>query len=97
MEQLRQEKLEIDQQLRAIQSSSVTSMSNFTVQRRSDRGYNNDGDSIRSNRGGGGNNHGGNPNAGLNSGNNNMRGRPNRGRGNNPRYHPGNNFNKAAE
>lgn len=52
MEQLRQEKLEIDQQLRAIQGTNLGSMQNFPMNRRSDRGYSNDMDSgSRSNRG----------------------------------------------
>jgi fragile X mental retardation protein len=50
VEQLRQEKQEIDQQLRAIQGTSMGSMQNFPMSRRSDRGYSNDYDS-RSNRG----------------------------------------------
>lgn len=50
---MRQEKLEIDQQLRAIQGSSMGSMQNFPVSRRSERPYSNDNDSVnRSNRGG---------------------------------------------
>uniref|UniRef100_A0A182MPL0 K Homology domain-containing protein n=1 Tax=Anopheles culicifacies TaxID=139723 RepID=A0A182MPL0_9DIPT len=52
VEQLRQEKLEIDQQLRAIQGSSIGSMQSFSMNRRSDRSYNNDGDGSRLNRGG---------------------------------------------
>lgn len=50
MEQLRQEKQEIDQQLRAIQGSGMGSMQSFPMSRRSDRAYSNDYDS-RSNRG----------------------------------------------
>ncbi|XP_053678023.1 fragile X messenger ribonucleoprotein 1 homolog, partial [Anopheles nili] len=52
VEQLRQEKLEIDQQLRAIQGSGMGSMQSFSMNRRSDRTYNNDPDGSRSNRGG---------------------------------------------
>lgn len=52
VEQLRQEKLEIDQQLRAIQESAMGSMQNFPVTRRSDRGYSSDIESVRSGRGG---------------------------------------------
>lgn len=50
MEQLRQEKQEIDQQLRAIQGLTLTQ--SFPMSRRQDRGYSSDMDSIRSNRGG---------------------------------------------
>jgi fragile X mental retardation protein len=39
VEQLRQEKLEIDQQLRAIQGSTMGSMQNFPMSRRSERAY----------------------------------------------------------
>jgi len=42
VEQLRQEKLEIDQQLRAIQESSMGSTQSFPVTRRSERGYSRD-------------------------------------------------------
>lgn len=52
MEQLRQEKLEIDQQLRAIQESSMGSVQNFPTSRRSERGYSSDIESVRSSRGG---------------------------------------------
>jgi fragile X mental retardation protein len=55
VEQLRQEKLEIDQQLRALhQNSSMNSMSsNFSTSRRNDRGYSSDMESnSRSGRGG---------------------------------------------
>ncbi|XP_030239358.1 synaptic functional regulator FMR1 isoform X4 [Drosophila navojoa] len=54
VEQLRQEKLEIDQQLRAIQESSMGSTQSFAVSRRSERGYSSDIESVRSIRGGGG-------------------------------------------
>ncbi|XP_017035847.1 fragile X messenger ribonucleoprotein 1 homolog isoform X1 [Drosophila kikkawai] len=54
VEQLRQEKLEIDQQLRAIQESSMGSTQTFPVTRRSERGYSSDIESVRSMRGGGG-------------------------------------------
>jgi len=37
VEALRQEKLEIDQQLRSIQGSTMGSMQNFPIQRRNDR------------------------------------------------------------
>lgn len=47
MEQLRQEKQDIDQQLRAVQGTNLGSMQNFSVQRRSERGYGNN-DDIRS-------------------------------------------------
>lgn len=47
---MRQEKQEIDQQLRAIQGSGMGSMQSFPMSRRSDRAYSNDYDS-RSNRG----------------------------------------------
>lgn len=67
VEQLRQEKLEIDQQLRAIQGSNMGSMQNFPMNRRSDRAYSNDNDSRGSNRGGrggrGGGGRGGNGNS----------------------------------
>ncbi|XP_030375966.1 synaptic functional regulator FMR1 isoform X2 [Scaptodrosophila lebanonensis] len=52
VEQLRQEKLEIDQQLRAIQESSMGSTQSFPVSRRSERGYSSDIESVRSQRGG---------------------------------------------
>lgn len=71
VELLRQEKLEIDQQLRAIQGSSMGSMQSFSMNRRMDRTYNSNNESdagSRSNRGG-------------------MRGRGGRGgRGTNQRY-----------
>lgn len=90
VELLRQEKLEIDQQIRAIQgTSSVNTMQNFTVQRRSDRGYSSDVDTMRSNRGSGAStSHQGNTSNTSGAG---MRGRG-RGRANNSRYHPGNNL-----
>lgn len=47
---MRQEKQDIDQQLRAIQGSGMGSMQSFPMSRRSDRAYSNDYDS-RSNRG----------------------------------------------
>lgn len=47
---MRQEKQEIDSQLRAIQGSGMGSMQSFPMSRRSDRAYSNDYDS-RSNRG----------------------------------------------
>ncbi|XP_067618131.1 fragile X messenger ribonucleoprotein 1 homolog isoform X2 [Eurosta solidaginis] len=52
VELLRQEKLEIDQQLRAIQESTMGSIQNFPVSRRSERGYSSDIESVRSGRGG---------------------------------------------
>lgn len=52
MEQLRQNKLEIDQQLRAFQESTMGSVQNFPVSRRSERGYSSDIESVRSSRGG---------------------------------------------
>ncbi|XP_049785210.1 LOW QUALITY PROTEIN: synaptic functional regulator FMR1 [Schistocerca cancellata] len=42
VEALRQEKLEIDQQLRSIHGTTMGSMQNFPIQRRNDRGYNSD-------------------------------------------------------
>ncbi|PNF27515.1 Synaptic functional regulator FMR1 [Cryptotermes secundus] len=42
VEALRQEKLEIDQQIRSIHGSTMGSMQNFPIQRRNDRGYNSD-------------------------------------------------------
>nr|CAD7569422.1 unnamed protein product [Timema californicum] len=53
VEALRQEKLEIDQQLRSIHGSTMGSMQNFPIQRRNDRGYNSDMDGGNS-RGRGG-------------------------------------------
>lgn len=83
---MRQEKLEIDQQLRAIHGNAIGSVQNFPLQRRSDRGYSSDIDSMRSNRGGAGGSQ-------SNQGAGGLRGRGGRGgRGNNPRYHPGNNL-----
>lgn len=82
---MRQEKLEIDQQLRAIHGgNNMGSMQSFPVQRRSDRGYSSDIDSIRSNRGGA---------AGQSNQAGGLRGRGGRGgRNSNPRFHPGNNI-----
>lgn len=74
VEQLRQEKLEIDQQLRSIHGSSLGSMQSLSMGRRNDRGYNSDmdGGGSRSGRGG------------------SMRGRGGRGRGRgNDRYNSG--------
>ncbi|CAH1100363.1 unnamed protein product [Psylliodes chrysocephalus] len=52
VEQLRQEKLEIDQQLRSIHGSGLGSMQSLSMNRRNDRGYNSDMDSgARSGRG----------------------------------------------
>lgn len=95
VELLRQEKLDIDQQIRAIQgTSSMNSMQNFTVQRRSDRGYSSDVDTMRPNRGSGaGASHQGNA---SNTSGTGMRGRG-RGRANNTRYHPGNNLHTNIE
>lgn len=42
VEQLRQEKLEIDQQLRSIHGTTMGSMQNLPMTRRNDRGYNSD-------------------------------------------------------
>lgn len=42
LEQLRQEKLEIDQQLRSIHGSTLGSMQSLSMGRRNDRGYNSD-------------------------------------------------------
>lgn len=89
VELLRQEKLEIDQQLRAIQgNSSMSSMPNFTVQRRSDRGYSSDVDTMRPNARGANasTSHQGNP---PSAGGSVMRGRGGRGRSNNTRFHSG--------
>lgn len=74
VEQLRQEKLEIDQQLRNIHGSSLGSMQSLSMGRRNDRGYSSDmdGGGSRSGRGG------------------SMRGRGGRGRGRgNDRYNSG--------
>lgn len=68
---MRQEKQEIDSQLRAIQGSGMGSMQNFPMSRRSDRAYSNDYDSRSnrgSSRGGRGSNRGRN-NMGSGSGN----------------------------
>ncbi|KAL7022645.1 hypothetical protein ACKWTF_012327 [Chironomus riparius] len=75
VEQLRQEKQEIDQQLRAIQGSNMGSMQSFPTSRRSDRAYSTEYDSSRSNRG---SNRGGR--GGSNRGRNSMNS------GGNPRY-----------
>lgn len=84
VEQLRQEKLEIDQQLRAIQGATMGSMQNFSMNRRDrdHRAYSSDVD------GGGGGGPGG---SGGRSGRGGMRGgrgggRGGGGRGSNPRY-----------
>ncbi|KAL0274732.1 UNVERIFIED_CONTAM: hypothetical protein PYX00_002789 [Menopon gallinae] len=63
VEALRQEKLEIDQQLRSIHGNNMGSMQNFPIQRRNDRGYNSDMDSSSS-RGRGGPMRGRGPNRG---------------------------------
>ncbi len=76
MEQLRQEKLEIDQQLRAIQGSGMGSMQSFPMSRRSDRGYSNDDAGNRSSRGSRGRGRGNNSgrgNTGTRYGNNQYR------------------------
>ncbi|KAJ8978336.1 hypothetical protein NQ317_011459, partial [Molorchus minor] len=52
VEQLRQEKLEIDQQLRSIHGSGLGSMQSLSMGRRNDRGYNSDMDGGRPSRGG---------------------------------------------
>lgn len=52
MEQLRQEKLEIDQQLRSIHGSGMGSMQNLPMSRRNDRGYSSDMDGGSRGRGG---------------------------------------------
>ncbi|XP_037946514.1 synaptic functional regulator FMR1-like isoform X4 [Teleopsis dalmanni] len=72
VEQLRQNKLEIDQQLRAIQESGMGSTQNFPVPRRSERGYSSDIESVRSSRGGGGGG-GGGRGRGRGRGNSNQR------------------------
>ncbi|XP_026273823.1 fragile X messenger ribonucleoprotein 1 homolog isoform X2 [Frankliniella occidentalis] len=51
VEALRQEKLEIDQQLRSMHGANMGSMQNFPLQRRNDRGYNSDFEGLG--RGGG--------------------------------------------
>ncbi|XP_017874577.1 PREDICTED: synaptic functional regulator FMR1 isoform X2 [Drosophila arizonae] len=79
VEQLRQEKLEIDQQLRAIQESSMGSTQSFAVSRRSERGYSSDIESVRSIRGGGG--------GGGQRGGGRVRGRGGGGNNMNQRYH----------
>lgn len=70
MEQLRQEKLEIDQQLRSIHGTTLGSMQSLQLGRRNDRGYNSDmdgggragrGGSMRGGRGGRGRGGGGGP------------------------------------
>ncbi|KAK7573838.1 hypothetical protein V9T40_011029 [Parthenolecanium corni] len=76
VEKLRQDKLEIDQQLRSMHGSSMGSMQSFPPQRRSDRGYNSDMENTQ----------------GGSRGRSNMRGRGGRGgRGNrnDSRYNPG--------
>ncbi|XP_065223155.1 fragile X messenger ribonucleoprotein 1 homolog isoform X2 [Planococcus citri] len=50
VEKLRQEKVEIDQQLRSMHGTSMGSMQTFPTQRRNDRGYNSD---MESSQGGG--------------------------------------------
>lgn len=71
----------------------MSSMQNFTVQRRSDRGYSSDVDTMRPNRGSGaGTSHQGNTSSASGAG---MRGRGGRGRANNTRYHPGKNLHKT--
>lgn len=65
----------------------MSSMPNFTVQRRSDRGYSSDVDTLRPTRGSNaGGTHQGNP---SNASGNGMRGRGGRGRSNNTRFHSG--------
>ncbi|RZC32169.1 fragile X mental retardation syndrome-related protein 1 [Asbolus verrucosus] len=80
VEQLRQEKLEIDQQLRSIHGTALGSMQSLSMGRRNDRGYNSDMDgggrpgrgSMRGRggrgRGGGGGGPGGRQNDRYNSG-----------------------------
>lgn len=73
----------------------MSSMQNFTVQRRSDRGYSSDVDTMRPNRGSGaGASHQGNT---SNTSGTGIRGRGGRGRTNNTRYHPGNDLHKTNE
>lgn len=86
VEQLRQEKLEIDQQLRAIQGATMGSMQNFSMNRRDrdHRAYSSD---VEGGGGGGG----GPGGSGGRSGRGGMRGgrgggRGGGGRGSNPRY-----------
>ncbi|CAG9865436.1 unnamed protein product [Phyllotreta striolata] len=76
VEQLRQEKLEIDQQLRSIHGSGLGSMQSLSMGRRNDRGYNSDADGGRSGRGGSMRGRGG-------------RGRGGRGGGGGDRYNSG--------
>lgn len=103
VELLRQEKLEIDQQLRAIQGASLSTMQSFTNQRRSDRGYSSDMDSMRPNRGAGGSANvsasagGSGPGNPSNQGGGGGRGRGGRGRVNNPRFHPGNHLHNSID
>ena len=52
VEQLRQEKLEIDQQLRSIHGSTMGSMQSLQMSRRNDRGYSSDMDGGGRGRGG---------------------------------------------
>lgn len=77
VERLRQEKLEIDQQLRSIHGSTMGSMQSLSMSRRSDRGYSSDMDGGSRGRGGSMRGRGG-------------RGRGGPGRQNDSRYNPGN-------
>ncbi|KAI4457722.1 fragile x mental retardation syndrome-related protein [Holotrichia oblita] len=77
VEQLRQEKLEIDQQLRSIHGSGMGSMQSLQMSRRNDRGYSSDMDGGSRGRGGSMRGRGG-------------RGRGGPGRQNDSRYNAGN-------
>lgn len=72
---MRQEKQEIDQQLRAIQGSNMGSMQSFPSSRRSDRAYSTDYDS-RSSRGGSGRGGPGGSGRSRGGGRNSMTGNP---------------------
>lgn len=99
---MRQEKQEIDQQLRAIQGSGMGSMQSFPMSRRSDRAYSNDYDSRSnrgSSRGGRGSNRGRNS-MGSGSGNprySNRRGldRPGDGQDNEEEFHRGSSYSNS--
>jgi fragile X mental retardation protein len=94
---LRQEKQEIDQQLRAIQGSGMGSMQNFPMSRRSDRAYSNDYDSRSnrgSSRGGRGSNRGRNS-MGAGSGNPRYSNRRERGDDTEEEFHRGSSYSNS--